>query len=109
MKIIILILIVTLFFVLIYELTNFFTYGKPLDDEELKIFVEKHLNSYEINIKNLWYSYNLPYVSKKYSIFFSWYIQDYGQILRWSKFSKIFNEKNKELEKGINIKKLSDL
>lgn len=109
-------IIAFLIIMLIGELSALSVYGKILSDKELVPFLEKHLGDYTINNfswenKNkMLYSFNLPYIAERKSSFMvGWHIEDYGQVPRWSKASKIINDYFNNLPKPPLKPNLKDL
>lgn len=93
---------------LIVESVHISVYGWPIDEDELDMYLDKHLDKAEMNP----YSQNgtlfsgMPrYVARSQSFLTKWHIEGYGTIPRWSKWTEVLDKKRLELFK---VKKLSD-
>lgn len=116
MLITLLALVVLLFASLaIGELTSRSIYGRYLSDEEVIPYLERHLENYSINEVSYnkmlsGHQHSLPFIAERnLSFATSWYISEYGQILRWSKASKLLDEHFNRLYKPSVKKTLADL
>jgi len=97
----IIILGVAAIMVLIFEFASFITYGKWLRGDFLDRYFEKNWESYNgLNPyrPSMFYGGYKPYLSKTlFRLFCGWYIEDIGQIPRWSKWHKKLNKRHEEL------------
>jgi hypothetical protein len=102
-----------LIFGLVWEFAHWSVYGRPVPEDEIDYYLTKYLPDAHLNP----YSDNGPlfcdmprYVSRSQSVLSKWYIQDYGWIPRWSKWTKVLDAKRAELLKTMPEKQsLSEL
>lgn len=100
--------LMVLFLIFGRDLVGLSVYGKFLKEEELDTYLTKTIGHYEINelSPQRMFTYRSqqlevirhPYIAERKAIFSKWYISDYGQISRWSKWGKLLDQKFTELE-----------
>jgi hypothetical protein len=107
-----------LLFIIIEPFASMSVYGKPIKNEDLSTFLDKHLKEYDINEyaipKKMLNKTGMPYIAQTppISILFSWHIEDYGVVWGFSKNSKRLDECwNKKFKDYIVVKQpnLKDL
>jgi hypothetical protein len=102
-------------FLVLSESVGVLVLGRFLSDKEMTPFFEKHMHEYIRNGMSedghMFYGLTAkPYIAAMWGrVSSKWYINDYGQIPRWSKWHKTLNELQKELKPKKMPKKLSDL
>lgn len=97
------IVIVLVFVALLLEIPSWMVYGWFLKETELDVYLGKYLEKATLNPyqKDGTLFCDLPlYISRHSSIFSQWYIEDYGQVPRWSKWNKLISKKRMSLMAG---------
>ncbi len=90
--------------------------GKLLKDREMDAFMDKYLDQYKMIESSssplLWIpgSPEIPYIAVANSPLSKWYIGDhYGRIPRWSKYTRMIDERYETLKKAVPEKTLKTL
>jgi hypothetical protein len=92
----------------VMELSNISVYGWYLKEEELDAYLGKYLEGAHLNPFSNRMITGMPnYVAKRWGPLSTWYVEDYGLVPRWSKWTKRLDAKRAELR--VPPTKLSDL
>ncbi len=86
--------ILPLVFIVLMEVVPFIVYGGFMTDESRLI---KRLNRPCFSSKGMIHFWHYDFISREQHIFSKWYIQGEGMIYRWSKLSKMIDDKYKQL------------
>jgi len=100
---IILILAIPIILIVAFEFSSRVTFGRIISEHDLNTFLAKHLNGYTLNEQSntLLYHSNLPFISKSCPcVSYKWYIENYGRIPRWSKWSRKIDEHFESVNKS---------
>ena len=89
------------------ELAHRTVYGRIIPSKQLDAFMDKHLDSYELNEyseSKLLHSMTLPYIAGSWSPLSRWVLEDIGTIPFWSPWNRIISERYKVLNRTRPVK-----